>query len=519
MRTDILRPHLTNFPLLGFLSPVTTKRLLPLKKNRLAKKSTALKLPFFVGWVFTFLLAAACLIGLSSCQDEVSGIGSSLAQGEVTITSDSIERALTSHCNYSESIDGRNMVKLLGRINVPEYGSLRCSFVTQMLSATVMNIPDSITESQVDSMRLVLSVPRGSLTGDSLAPQQLRVFRLNRQLPKDLTSTFDPAGYYDPSSPIGSATYTLSNIAKGDSALKKDAYVRVPVKLPLDFARQLFRMYRAGDPVFQWPATFNEFFPGIYVEQNFGNGAIANITAARAYTYWNRIDRTYDMMPDSTYQYVDHIRRDSVCLIASQPEVLSSNVLDYRVSDYIKGMVDAGETVITTPGGYSAEITFPVMDLIDQYKSHNTAISMVSSLALSIPGTAISNDHGIDNVPYLLMIKRTEAESFFAENKVPDNKSSFYAAYDSEKGAYRFTGMRPYFLEILKRLDEGGEVNPEDTDFLLLPVNVSVETVENYNSTLTVVTACQPYLSKPTMTRLHPERAVITFTYSTQHID
>ena len=64
---------------------------------------------------------------------------------------------------------------------------------------------------------------------------------------------------------MGVRSYTLSNIAKGDSALKRDSYVRIPVEMPVLFARDLFEKYRADDPVFQWPSSFNEYFPGIYV--------------------------------------------------------------------------------------------------------------------------------------------------------------------------------------------------------------------------------------------------------------
>ncbi len=114
-------------------------------------------------------LGALCLaayLPLTSCKDDVSSIGGSLTSGEVTIVMDSIYTDIQAKPVLSESIDGRSLTKLVGRINVPEYGRLECAFVTQMMSATKMPVPDSITEQHVDSMRLVLSVPRGSLTGN-----------------------------------------------------------------------------------------------------------------------------------------------------------------------------------------------------------------------------------------------------------------------------------------------------------------------------------------------------------------
>lgn len=470
----------------------------------------------------TGLLAGAVLLVagiMSSCQDEVSGIGASLTDGEVTITVDSLETSIESHSVYYDNFDGRNSSKLLGRINVPSYGSLDCSFVSQMMCSTSMPVPDSITAADIDSMRLVLSVPRGSLTGDSLAPQQLRAYRLTRQLPSDITSGFDPSGYYDTSDPLGSQSYTLSVIAKGDSAVKKDAYVRIPVKVSRDFAVDIFNRYRAGDPIFEWPASFNKFFPGIYVEQNFGNGCVANISKVEFYTYWHYYSRQYEMLPDSTYGYVNHLRRDSVCLMSSQPEVLSSNVINYKVSDLIRSMAEAGKSVLTTPGGYMVDIKFPVRRLLDLYHSRGDAMSVVSSLRMDLPARTIENDHGIGVAPYLLMVKKAELESFFAENKVPDGKTSFYAAYDSESGQYKFASMRNYFLDILE-LEKAGESIDADMEFVLVPVDITTESVSGYNGSVTIyVTRCQPYLLKPTMTQLLTDKAIVSFTYSSQELE
>lgn len=470
----------------------------------------------------TGLLAGALLLVgalFTSCQDEVSGIGASLTEGEVTITVDSLETSIESRSVYYDTFDGRNVAKLLGRLNVPAYGSLDCSFVSQMMSATSMPIPDSISAADIDSMRLVLSVPRGALTGDSLAPQQLRAYRLTKQLPSDISSDFDPTGYYDASSLLGSQSYTLSVIAKGDSAVKKDAYVRIPVNVSRDLAVDMFNRYRAGDPMFQWPASFSKYFPGVYVEQNFGNGCVANISKVEFFTYWHYNARKYEMLPDSTYGYVDHIMRDSVCLMSAQPEVLSSNVISYKVSEQIKQMAAEGKSVLTTPGGYMVDIKFPVKRLLDLYHSRGDAMSVVSSLRMDLPARTIDNDHGIGVAPYLLMIKKAELESFFAENKIPDGKTSFYAAFDSDAGVYRFASMRNYFLDILE-LEKKGESIDADMEFVLVPVDVTTESVEGYNGVVTIyVTRCQPYLLKPTMTQLLTDRAIVSFTYSSQELE
>lgn len=457
---------------------------------------------------------------MMSCQDEVSQIGSSLTTGEVTIMADTITAKLKSECIYLEKFDGRNITKLLGRINVPEYGSLNCSFVSQMMSATSMNIPDSITANDVDSLRLILSVQRGSLTGDSLAPQQLKVYALNKPLPADISSEFDPAGYYDPASPIGVKSYTVSNIAKGDSALKKEATIRIPVQLPLSLARKFFNQYREDPSVFQWPSTFNKYFPGIYVEQNFGNGCIANVTKSEMFTYWHHTKSKTVLQPDSTYVTEYYTVRDSICLMAYQPEVIASNIIDFKISDHIVDMVNEGKRVVTTPGGYIVNFRFPVKELIERYRESGTALSIVSSLKFEIPARSISNDYGLTVAPNMLMIKKSEFESFFAENKIPDSLTSFYAAYDSDDGTYKFNAMRSYFLNMLEAYDKGESVDGEESEFVLVPVSVLTESTNGYDgSTNTFVTRCQWFIERPTMTLLDTDNSKIYFTFSSQTID
>ena len=79
--------------------------------------------------------------------------------------------------------------------------------------------------------------------------------------------------------------------------------------------------------------------------------------------------------------------------------------------------------------------------------------------------------------------------------------------------------MRSYFLQILESEKKGETIDDEDMEFTLVPVAITTETVENYNSSVVYVTRCQPYLTKPTMTELEMDKATICFTYSTQQID
>lgn len=467
-------------------------------------------------------LALTCTmaLGLIACQDDTSTIGGSLASGEVTITVDSIETDLRGKAEWINDFDSRTTTKLLGNLTIPEYGNLNCSFVTQMMSATKMNIPDSIPESDVDSIRLVMSIPRGALTGDSLAPQQLRVFRINKALPKDIDSRFDPAGYYDPSSVFATKSYTVSNISKNDTIFAQSAYVNIPMKLPREFGLELFRKYRDNDPIFEWPATFNQWFQGLYVEQNFGNGCVANISSVRAYLYWHRKEKISVTVDSAKVEYRDVTRRDSVCLLASAPEVLSSNNIHYSPSARLQQLAADGKSLVTSPGGYVTTFRFPVRQLLDRFLEADTELSVVSSLTLKIPAVSVKNDYGMTPPNNLLMTTLDERESFFRENKIPDNVTSFYCTYDSENKMYTFSSMREYLLKKLDEYRKDPTNFAEDEVFCLQPVAVSTETVQQYyGQSVTYVTRVAPYLTSPTMVELDMEHAQILFTFSSQVLE
>lgn len=474
--------------------------------------------------LFKIFSVALPTIFMASCEDNVSTIGGSLVNGEVTITADTLVTNIDAQTIVENSFDARTQSKLLGRLNVPEYGSLNCSFVSELLSSTKMNIPDSITANDVDSMRMCLIVPRGSLTGDSLSPQQLKVYKLTKQLPSKIDNNFDPKGYYDSSNPMGVKSYTLSAIAKNDSMFKEAGnYINIPVNLGKDLAVKAFNMYRDPEQskVFQWPSSFNKIFPGIYVEQNFGNGCVGLISSLYVYTYWHYTKQVYTKKEgtDDEYEYVPTIARDSICLFSSQPEVLSSNIITYKVSDYITNLVNEGKSIITTPGGYSVKFKFPVQDLIDRYLANLDKMSVVSLLNFEMPAEEVKNDYDISVAPYMLMVRSDKKDEFFNLNKVPDGKTSFYAEYNEDKKSYFFSGMRAYFLELLEKYRKGEKIEDSETEFTFVPVIVDTETVDGYNSSTTYVTRCAPYIGRPTITNLETEKAKIYFTFSRQVIE
>ncbi len=478
---------------------------------------------FFRNDFFTFRLTipatvlAFAALGVA-CNDDSSKIGSSLTQDEVSISIDTLKFDLGAEPIENSNFDSRTGNLLIGNIDVPEYGKLNCSFVTRMMCSTNLNLPDSLLDpSRVDSCKFVMYVKRGELTGDSLAPQKVSVYGLTRQLPDGITNTFNPEGYYNPSDRLGTASFTTSLAGAIDTTFHNTSnnVLRIIVPMPKEMGAKIFREYKETPEIFQWPGTFAKEYPGYFVETSFGKGCVANIAQIYMMVYFNYKRTTTSVVNGESVTKLDTIS-NYVTPFTNSPEVLSSNNISYKVSDYIQGLIDSGETIITTPGGYNAKIKFPAEELIRHYKKEEHNLSIIGDLTLSIPAEEIENNFNIGTAPTLMMIKTSELDNFFNQNKVPDGKTSFSAEYDSVNKRYKFTSMRNYIIELLNK----STITEEDVEFTILPISLSTETVTNYGGSATVyVTKCTPYTIKPTLTWLKTDDASIVFTFSSQIID
>lgn len=495
------------------------------------------------------IAAGGCLL---SCEDTTPTVGSQLANGEVQIALDSLiwngtdqlinrgDKQNTVFCpkisysaDYDDAVDTRSTTNLLGRISVPEYGDLNCSFVSRFMCTKTLDIPDSIPIEQIDSMKLILSVARGALTGDSLAPQQLKVYRLTKSLPNDIDNRFDPIGYYDPQNPIGTRSFTLSALGMSDSLYIHLPYVSIDIPMTREMAVETVEAYRneATRDIFAWPQTFEQYFHGIYVEPSFGRGCVANISYSDFVIFYSYKTTSVTNNDDGTVSTSVKNNVGTTGVFASSPIVLSSNNVAYRPSGTLSSMAADNQALITSPGGYRVRLRFPGRELVDIYRTSQSKLAVVSNLSFSIPAEEIPNDYGITLPPYLLMVKTSKLSEFLANNSLPDNKDSFYAAYDSDRKCYRFSPMRNYILDLIQN-----GITDDNEDFTIIPINVEFETEENqsssYNSWYSYYYGysssssssqnnpikCTPYIEKPSMCRLKIDEAQTVFTYSLQQM-
>ena len=464
--------------------------------------------------VLCLLLAVFC-----SCEDEISGIGDSLVPSISTINVDSTEYNLFGKTIPTPAADTKGLYTLLGSIDVPEYGTLNCSYVTRFMPAETINVPDSIGPEDVDSVKMVLTIPKRYVTGDSTAVQQINVFSLTKQIPNNITASFNPEGYYNPANPLGVKSFNLTGINVNDSTFRKDSVVYVNIKLPTEIGRDAFKAYKDDPDLFIWPDRFAQKWPGVLVNPSFGQGCLEAVASTKVMAYFPQTKAASGTDDEGNPTIVYETLPDSVCLFSSAPEVLSNVNMSFVASPALQSMIDNGKTIITTPVGYAAQIHFPADKILEDYWENNFDLGIINNLYFTIPAKSISNKYGIGVPPALLMVKTADASSFFANGMIPDNLTSFYSLYSASSKSYSFSSMRQYIVDLMNKGKDA--ITDDDMDFTLIPVSITTETYTDTQTgeLKTVVTSALPYLLTPTMVELDTEKAVVVFTYSSQLIE
>ena len=197
--------------------------------------------------------------------------------------------------------------------------------------------------------------------------------------------------------------------------------------------------------------------------------------------------------------------------LAVSPEIITNNNITYAMADELTAMSQNGENIIVAPIGMDVELTFPTREIINSYNANQGELSVINSLSFEIPAEKITNDYNITPPPYLLLVKTSYKDEFFAKGDITNNAESFYAAYNAATHSYIFSDMRAYILDMIEK----NEITDEDINFTLTPVSISTENYSSYDETV-YINSIVPYVQTPVMVRLRLDNAKIKFTYSKQ---
>ena len=471
--------------------------------------------------VFKFLpvaLVFALGIGISSCGDENSMIGSSIVDTDLEIVVDSsFQKMVTAESIPNDSVVGRTITQLIGRISIPGYGKLETDFLTQFMSASTF---DTVGVDRLDSLVLYLSYNTESFTGDSLAPMQLSVYPLEKQLKSPVYSSVDPAEYYNAqSAPIALKSYNASFLGLPDSLVEL-GYKTIRVKLPDAMAEQLFEKYKTDPLVFSSPSRFTQYFPGFYVKTSYGSGCVVNVQNSVMNLHYTKTTVINDK--DSTYA-------STQTLMAVTPEISTGNHIRLEIDPTLQSNIDAGRVYLQAPAGLNVLLHFPTREIVRSFEESvgaggSTIQGLINSLILEVPLKELpKSNYKLEPPQFLLFVRKSELQSFFEKKELADNVRSFYAEYNSDTRKYSFTGLRTFLNDVIEKKRQGTEITDADEEIVLVPVSVYSETVSSGSSYYyysynehEVVTDIVPYISAPALAEIDMDHIRLQLTYSRQ---
>lgn len=469
--------------------------------------------------VFRFLpVAIALALGISSCGDENSLIGSSIVDTDLEIVVDSsFQKRITAESIPNDSVVGRTITQLIGRISIPGYGKLETDFLTQFMSASTF---DTVGVDRLDSLVLYLSYNTESFTGDSLAPMQLSVYPLEKQLQSPVYSSIDPADYYNAqSAPIALKSYNASFLGLPDSLVKL-GYKTIRVKLPDAMAEQFFEKYKTDPLIFSSPSRFTQYFPGFYVKTSYGSGCVVNVQNSVMNLHYTKTTVINDK--DSTYA-------STQTLMAVTPEIATGNHIKLEIDPAIESGIAAGRVYLVAPAGLNVLLHFPTREIVRSFEESvgaggSTIQGLINSLILEVPLKELpKSSYKLEPPQFLLFVRKSELQKFFEKKELADNVRSFYAEYNSDTRKYSFTGLRTFLNDVIEKKRQGTEITDADEEIVLVPVSVYSETVSSgssyyyysYNEK-EVVTDIVPYISAPALAEIDMNNIRLQLTYSRQ---
>lgn len=433
-------------------------------------------------------IAALTFVG---CSDELNLVGSTIQPDvdQIIVYADTFN--LKAKTFKVESIYSKTSVGLLGNFYEPKFGSLKTDYMCQFYCPEKFKFKETPIDSKIDSAEIRISYHRS--LGDSLAPMNAMVYKLNESLPKDFYTNIDPSKYYSPSDLLGSKLYTAVDESLPDSIKKliySGKYVpNVTIELPKSFGQDFYNKTVSNPELFKDQKSFNEYFKGIFVTTNVGQGNILYVSET-SLSFFYKFLYTGKTKEDKDTTFV----KDGFEKFIVTPEV-------YQLNQFVNAGLDDlfnNDTIsyLKTPAGVFTEIEIPLKEMAEIAKGRN-----LSNLSFQITALAPEEwEYSLTNSApeFTLLVEKDSMQNFFIEKKIENNKTSFlsdnyYNVFNqSKKRQYNFGNISNLLRNAMKESEETG-VPVKNITMALVPVTRKSE--KNQYTDVTYTTAISNYLS------------------------
>ena len=437
---------------------------------------------------------AMMTLAIFSCSEDTTTIGNTLTRDvdKFVITTDTFNVATRSI--VADSVLSRSSYSYLGRIKDPETGSyVTADYTTQF---TILEDEDYFIDKedlvsfdengQVLADSCFINIIIDTYMGDSLAAMKLTMTELDKPIQENqfYYTNFDPAkmGYLRDGGIFQKKMYSISDLTLSDSIRnlrQKGAYyesIRIPLKdiytdkkgiTYNNYGTYIMRQFYEHPDYFDNSQSFTQnVCPGFYFETVDGLGEMAEILQTQLEIYYH-------------YQFDGLIVSESEKFNGTE-EVLQTNHFKSDKANIQRLAANESYTYLKAPEGIFTEITLPIEDIKRGHE--NDTIASAKIIFRRMNDTNDLSDDILQEPQNLLLVERDSLYSFFEERNLPNNVTSYLAAYNSSKNTYTFNNISGLINHMYSQRGKTENWNKA----VLIPVQVTSTSSSTSSSSTTV---------------------------------
>ncbi len=482
-----------------------------------------------------YLLAIISLVAitLTSCDDTTDTIGKSIVPTTDSLYTEAKEYPLTTESVLAGNVIARSRYGYVGCVKDPETNSyVKTNFMTQLHVLPFTSFPNidsvyvaghyedkvtDLTEAErqekyqnVEADSCVLVLYYNKFYGDSLANMKLVAHELDTPYEESETYyiDFDPSDKDKDMLRNGSGTihqpvtYTLANTHYSETSDNRHT-LEIPLNTTYtdkdgvtynNYGTYLMRQYYNNDAKrhsgYDSPYAFtHQICPGFYFENVGGIGSLAYIASGGLITYY----RGRYAINDTLKTVVGRT------IIGATEEVMQVNSIKQNQSileTLVKESTD--HTYIKCPAGIFTSVELPVNSIMQGRDEDTLSTARIFFQVLDNPYSGSSSEYDtyeLERPQTLLLIPTDSVSSFFANNKVCDNRTSFLATYatSDKSNGYTFNNISTLITKMYNDKKASGLSDDEYTEqhknwnkVQLIPVDASYSSSTSGSSTTTL---------------------------------
>lgn len=419
-------------------------------------------------FIYAILLGSAVL---TACSDDTSMVGYDIMPKYDEVSAIDSVFNITTTTRQQTSVLANTSTCYLGSIIDNETGIQTTSgFLTQFHLPEEFKFPkkDQLVLDQdgnvnADSCDIRIYIDR--FYGDSLTTMKLRAQELstNNVLDEDKKyyTDINADDFINADGIDKSISYTVKDLTRPDNETNGISYYRqIVIKLPKEYGTSLMRSYFEHPEYFKNSYTFlHNVCPGFSIKSTGGNGAMIETAMMAMNVYFQY--RMKDSAGNDTI--VDGAERFGGTEEVLQTTHTSNAFPNSLTSDKL---ADLPYTYVKSPACYYTEMTLPVDEIVDGKDlngAHYSDSINVAQIIIRRKTDETSNELKLAVPQQLLLIRKSQIESFFEDGKLPDSETSYLSSSTSDsKNYYAFSNIAKLVSYIKAERDILSGVNKTD---------------------------------------------------------